>query len=297
MVTNLKNICNTKRIMTILTRLKSFPVLASILWVILLPIVTIFDLDSSIELYNPSSEFGIFIRFLGEVPGYFIVILALSIFTIYLLRNPFESASSTYVNLGLLIVLNYGLIFTTATSIDKFFSANGISIFDRTVLAIIFSIIYTFTIWSVYKSDYQPNSSHLYFAALTIIVVLLYPLLVVNGITKPLWGRIRFNDLADLRLFTAWYLPQGFTGNRSFISGHVSMGVMVWALTPLLKKYSSNTQLLFKILFFVWALAVALGRIIIGAHYLSDVFFSLGIGYGIFYLVNRKMRDKYLDME
>ena len=285
---NLKNIVNIERLMTIMSRLNSFPALATIFWIILLPIVTIFDLDTSIELYNPTSGFGIFIRFLGEVPGYFIVIIALSVFTIYLLRNPFESAYSTYVNLAILFFLNYGLLFTTATFIDDFFSANSFYIIDRSILVIIFSVAYTFTIWRVYKSDFQPSSTHLYFSSLAIIVVLLYSLLVVNLITKPLWGRIRFNDLVHYSDFTAWYLPQGYTGNRSFISGHVSMGVMVWALTPLIKKYSSNTQVIFKILFFVWALIVALGRIIIGAHYLSDVFFSLGIGYGIFYLVNRK---------
>jgi membrane-associated phospholipid phosphatase len=280
--------------MAILAKLNSFPVLATLLWLILLPFVTIFDLDTSVELYNPLSEFGVFIRYLGEVPGYLVVILALSLFIIYLLRNPFKSAYITYVNLGILFFLNYGLMLTTATYLDKYFSAHNLFVFDRTTVTVIFSVIYTYTIWRIYKSDFQLSKTHLYFAALTIIVVLLYPLIVVNVITKPIWGRIRFNDLSNLNAFTAWYLPQGITGNRSFISGHVSMGVMVWALTILIRKYDQNIQKFIKLLLFLWALTVALGRIVIGAHYLSDVFFSLGIGFGIFYLVNRKIGDRYI---
>ena len=114
-----------------MAKLNFFPVLASIFWLILLPLVTMFDLDTSVELYNPSSEFGIFIRYLGEVPGYIVVILALSVFIIYLLRNPFESAYSTYVNLGILFFLNYGLLYAIATYIDKYSSVHDFIYFDR----------------------------------------------------------------------------------------------------------------------------------------------------------------------
>ena len=281
--------------MTIMGRLNSFPVLATILWLILLPIVTIIDLDTSVEFANPSSEFGIFIRYLGEVPGYLVVVLSLSVFIIYLLRNPLESAYSTYVNLGILFFLSYGLLYAIATFIDEFFFAHDILIFNRIAVSILLSVIYTYSIWRIYQSDFQLNKTHLHFATLAMIVVLLYVLFIVNLFIKPLWGRIRFNDLDNLNAFTAWYLPQGFTGNRSFISGHVSMGVMVWTLTPLIKKYRSNIQLIIKLIFFLWAIAVAFGRIIIGAHYLSDVFFSIGIGFGVIYLVNRKIRYRYSD--
>jgi membrane-associated phospholipid phosphatase len=94
-------------------------------------------------------------------------------------------------------------------------------------------------------------------------------------VVKYLWGRVRFRELdAVYSQFTPWYLPQGITGFDSFPSGHAAMGWMLLAVLILLdnkKKWLKNLVLTLIIL---WGTLLALSRIVIGAHFASDVLFG-----------------------
>jgi membrane-associated phospholipid phosphatase len=97
--------------------------------------------------------------------------------------------------------------------------------------------------------------------------------LVVHAI-KMLWGRIRYRDLDVLQDdFTAWYVPQGPTGHASFPSGHTAMG---WVLLPCLILWprGSAGSWVAGVLSVTWGVFVAASRVVIGAHYASDVLFS-----------------------
>jgi membrane-associated phospholipid phosphatase len=97
-------------------------------------------------------------------------------------------------------------------------------------------------------------------------------LLVVHGL-KVFWGRTRFRDLASAAEFTPWYEPRGITGHTSFPSGHAAMG---WMLLPLIVWLAPRPRLRWLAVagVGVWAVAVAISRVVVGAHYLSDVLFS-----------------------
>ena len=53
-------------------------------------------------------------------------------------------------------------------------------------------------------------------------------------LVKIAWGRVRFDDLGvDFRnatpaLYTPWYVPNGPNGEKSFPSGHASMGAIMF---------------------------------------------------------------------
>jgi membrane-associated phospholipid phosphatase len=69
-------------------------------------------------------------------------------------------------------------------------------------------------------------------------------------------------------------LPQGITGSDSFPSGHAAMGWMLLALLILLvnkKQWIKSSAL---VIIFLWGIVLALSRIVIGAHYASDVLFG-----------------------
>jgi membrane-associated phospholipid phosphatase len=96
----------------------------------------------------------------------------------------------------------------------------------------------------------------------------------IQGV-KYFWGRVRFRELdAAFSQFTPWYLPQGFTGFDSFPSGHAAMG---WMLLPLMiliieqKKWLKFSAI---VIIIVYAIILALSRIVIGAHFASDVLFG-----------------------
>ena len=92
---------------------------------------------------------------------------------------------------------------------------------------------------------------------------------------KIFWGRIRFRDLAEnYSDFSAWYFPQGITGNQSFPSGHAAMGFMMIALFVFFADKAFYKRIIIKGLIISWALAVCASRVIIGAHFASDVLFG-----------------------
>ena len=92
--------------------------------------------------------------------------------------------------------------------------------------------------------------------------------------------RNRLNNLyskAPIKLyesFTSWIIPNGITGNQSFPSGHSAMGWMVLPLLLLITNKNKAVQTITAAILSGWALAVGLSRVVIGAHYASDVLFG-----------------------
>lgn len=104
---------------------------------------------------------------------------------------------------------------------------------------------------------------------------------------KLLWGRIRMRQLVaefgDVSLFTPWYKLQPFSGYRSFPSGHTANAVSL-GLLPLLfgssieKKFPYAKKATY-IAVAVWSAFMALTRILVGAHFLSDVLCGAAIAF------------------
>ena len=100
------------------------------------------------------------------------------------------------------------------------------------------------------------------------------------SLLKYVWGRMRFIAMSDpASQFTSWYIMRPFSsGNAyaSFPSGHVSFTVMVTYLVmlPHILRRDISQSLLFSISV-LWIVVVMYGRIVYGAHFLSDVSFGL----------------------
>ena len=105
-------------------------------------------------------------------------------------------------------------------------------------------------------------------------------------VIKYFWGRVRFRELdVAFSQFTPWYLPQGLTGFDSFPSGHAAMGCMLLALLIFLadaKQWIKNSVLT---IIFLCGIVLALSRVVIGAHYASDVLFGSFLYYNGIYLL------------
>ena len=94
-------------------------------------------------------------------------------------------------------------------------------------------------------------------------------------VVKTFWGRVRFKELdAAFSQFTPWYLPQGINGYDSFPSGHAAMGWMLLALLILFTNKKPWLKYSVFIIIFMWSVILAQSRVIIGAHYASDVLFG-----------------------
>ena len=157
------------------------------------------------------------------------------------------------------------------------------------ILSCILCIILTgIMFYFIYKSLIKMNSNRLfefYQIALTAIFYCIAVLIVINLFKIP-WGCVRPRDMKDISQFSVWYLPQGINGNRSFPSGHTANATVLFVITmftPLVKKRLS--KVLLYVIPIIWIIIMATCRIIIGAHFASDVLYGGTISIILFYIV------------
>ena len=115
----------------------------------------------------------------------------------------------------------------------------------------------------------------LFVLAVAGIAVMVVQLSCIEGM-KYLWGRVRFRDLladGSYEAFTPWYIINGINGNKSFPSGHTAgagMSYLLMLFPFVFNKFKDRKQFCFWIPC-VYTSIVAFTRLVMGAHYLSDV--------------------------
>jgi membrane-associated phospholipid phosphatase len=140
--------------------------------------------------------------------------------------------------------------------------------------------LFSAVLWLRARQETAEPRPHLPLYATIVSYCLLYPVLAVQTI-KALWGRVRFYRLpADLSGFTPFYVAAGVGAGRSFPSGHAAVGSVPIAF-PLYHLLTGRYRWLLVSgpLATAFQLAVAWGRIVAGRHYVTDVLFSVGIGW------------------
>lgn len=240
-------------------------------WIILAFLLESTDLWISINLYNPTSIWSNFLERFGEIPGLLVVLIGSHIYIVTLnsssnskkiLFTSFLLTTSTLVTIYIFFAISKGI-----SGNSLFFNSNK-NYFYFT--AILLNIITTY----LFRKRYKFSKNIILYSRVSFNMFFFGYLLFVEPL-KIFWGRIRFRDLAEnYSNFSAWYIPHGFTGNDSFPSGHAAMGWMLIALFVLFTDKSYRIRLLLKGLIISWAIAVSVSRVIIGAHYASDVIFS-----------------------
>jgi len=237
-------------------------------WIILAIIFGIYDLNISIAVVDEASAWGNFGADYGELPGYALIGIALATFIGgYIKKLKLQKIPA-------LVIIVIGILFIIVDS-DFYI---GFSL-------IIPMIIYTIITWNRDWKNYRT------LACIISLLAVINPLLFVQ-ITKILCGRVRFRDLdPGFTNFTPWFLPPGLSSDgRSFPSGHTAMG---WMFLPLLiavkdRKIKDPYRIVVTVLVIGWGLFVGLSRIVVGAHYASDVLFSTGIAAVVTILLYKK---------
>lgn len=258
---------------------KKFTVLVFLVlsWEILAIIFGRYDLAISKALVNQSSTWARTLEWLGVFIESILFTYGGVILNVYYLRMTSIPCQCIRVIMSLLCIV-YGQWNFTMIAL-KFKD-------QRTfVLAIIFII----GMCLLYLITAKMNKKHLCKMkeiAITTIVLVVIATTIVN-IIKTEWGRTRFRDMVNPDLeFTPWYLPQGFTGNRSFPSGHTTQASMLIAITMFAGICKNNfCKTMCYVLPIVSILVMACSRVILGAHFCSDVLFAMIITITLFYLI------------
>ena len=222
-----------------------------------------YDLKIDIALNAPASFVANWFADTGEVPGYLLLLCAGGVLA-KCLQNKWLKALFAVGTLGAGVYLGDYVARRLFENNDLRF---GYGVLYGLGVALLFLLALRFI----------PVPERLRIPLLLMAVIGLCGYAVSSGIInlmKMVWGRVRFRDLTDgYGAFTAWYVINGDTGAHSFPSGHTgSAGVTYYLMfLPFVsEKWQKRRYLCFAVAF-AYTSVVAATRLVMGAHYLSDV--------------------------
>jgi membrane-associated phospholipid phosphatase len=215
------------------------------------------DWQISQVLYDPKSGWANFMEAYGQLPGAFLGLLCGSI----LLRmyKVEKNAKSIAGVIGLALLTTLASFGFTADAFGAQVDSAKLSlpvVFGMAIGAVILGqvILRRFSLEAV--SQYKT-------AAKVGLALMIVGGVITVWMIKIPWGRWTYRDILEagnVALFSPWYLPQGVNGHQSFFSGHTAMSFVVLGYLLLL----------------LWGVIGGLSRVVIGAHFASDVLFGAG---------------------
>lgn len=257
-------------------QLKSKLVISLMILVPTAIITGIYDLEISKLVVNENSGWAKFLQNYGMIPGLFVIMSG-----VYIYYSHLKEKSNVwgYIQKIFFFLINSGLTYyLLEILLDRI-------ILENLILFLTISFAINLIAFILIQISYQVTNSSLIKYSQVVIGMAFFGYVIGVQVVKYFLGRVRFRELDALySQFTPWYLPQGITGFDSFPSGHSAMGWMLLAVLILFdnkKKWLKNLVLTLIIL---WGVLLATSRVIIGAHFASDVLFgSFFIIFAFFY--------------
>jgi membrane-associated phospholipid phosphatase len=270
--------------------------------VVLLGILAVGNLDYTFSkaIINEHSIWAGFFNMFGEFPAMFGMLVGTAI----LFGGRKKDVKWRNV-LGWILSAPLMLIFSVAVAImpiNYYFEhvEGGIPMLWNLIAVLLAVGLFILTLIIVKKVGNE-KMRELRKVGLVLIILVLAEMILVNVI-KVLWARPRMRSIDSVDEFVHWYKINGPTGDnelKSFPSGHTANGFIMLAYTmflPYLKKIKKNWFMIFVI---AWGTAVAFSRVVLGAHFLSDVLvggyitiLSFFIIHSIVFKKERKVLDK-----
>lgn len=242
-----------------------------VIWLVLAFLFESSDLFLSNLLFNPLSGWAKLFEYYGEIPGLIVSLIGVYI---YFTSNKLSSnAKKIAAYFFLMLASTAGVIYlnfliTHHALYVQYTSTNKI------ILLTAGSAIINLAAMIYIKSRIKFSNKQYFFSRI-VVRMLVFGYLLTNLPLKLLWGRIRFRDFnGDFSNFSAWYIPNGFNGNDSFPSGHAAMGWILISLFVLLSDKSIFQRTVIKTIIITYALILCFSRIVVGAHFASDVLFG-----------------------
>lgn len=236
-------------------------------------IATFYDYPIDAYLYQPNNLFGLFFERFILIP------LALSVplcfFAFYRLYQE-KRYYVCFVIACCYVLMDLLHVWIPLSQIGWFFIP----------LAIGFIVVLHVLCKQVAISYWKSKERFLWFW----VAVFLSSLMITFTI-KQLWGRVRYREMLDqIELFTPWFQSNGWNGHRSFPSGHTTTMSVILCVQYIYKEKepARHVSLWTRIIIAFLILAMMLSRMIMGAHFLSDVLMGFAITYTMVQIWRRR---------
>ena len=251
--------------------MKSFSLKNYRIWIILfyvlaaaaMAVAAVYDLQIDVAVNNPDSFVANWFADTGEAPLYLLVLSACGVLA-KCLENRWLKGLFAVCTLGAGVYLGDYVA-------RRLFAASDLRFGYGVLYGIGAAALFLLALYFIHVPERMKKPLVL------IALIGLCGCAVSSGIInlmKAVWGRVRFRDLTDgYDAFTAWYVINGNTGAHSFPSGHTGSAGMSYFLMflPFVSEKGRKYSFLCFAAPFVYTVAVAATRLVMGAHYLSDV--------------------------
>ncbi len=242
-----------------------------LIWIVAAFLLESSDLWISIKLYNPTSVWAIFLEKFGEIPGLIVVLIGAHIYIVTLKAS--SNIKSIFFN-GFLLTANSLITIYIFWAVSIAITNSWIFFNSYQSYFFLTAILLNILISLLFRKRNNFSKKTILFSRIS-FKMFFYGYILFVQLIKIFWGRIRFRELAEnYTNFSPWYLPQGITGNQSFPSGHAAMGFMMLALFVFFADKAFYKRIILKGIIISWAVAVCASRVVIGAHFTSDVLFG-----------------------
>lgn len=244
-----------------------------------------FDLEISKAVYSSKNGFGLFISSIGTLPGYMIFSFLGGGFLTLALRKQYP----LWANIILYVVCAVTVGLTTYFAGREFFSSNGWDIKNLVWLGYLISLPFALLgVFLGYKVFSTSERKDLLFLLIVFVIFIFLALIPGVVLLKSIFHRPRFRSIVAYNQidFHAWYEPcknykdlmklTELTSEefKSFPSGHAGASallVMAAVLMPLISKKADKYLPVILYCGLAWSMLVSFSRILVGAHFLSDV--------------------------
>ncbi|WP_242213038.1 phosphatase PAP2 family protein [Bacillus cereus group sp. BfR-BA-01383] len=275
--------------------MKNKKVIVSLTFAILLCIFAFTDLQISHSLYEPTNKIALFLQAIGEIPAMLIALLS----SMYLFKVRKNKGSRGYYLSG----IGYGLIILLFAFIASFMLVKYLVI--SKFLIPIFMICFIAVCYMISKSWSKYDDARLRDIALIGLLSVVIVLITFNLI-KLGWDRERYRHMISIGSFegfSKWFIPQGIAKSdefMSFPSGHSANAALVIWLSLLPEYFASLKRKKIGVWIFIliWMILVPVSRIMVGAHFASDVTVGVAISLIVFMTIKKYIwRKKKVDVQ
>ena len=254
----------------------------SISMIILMGILGIgkLDYEISVSLINQQSIWAKIFEMFGELP--FTVGLLTFVVIIYGGHKRGNKVKSTI--LGIICWPFIGMFSYLAIMMPIHYYYGDVSVpVGINILHYVLTVGAVVAIILVYRK-YSPEQLRAFRKpALYLLTVIFAEILIVN-VLKIVWARPRMRSLASADEFKTWWQIGGPLNSeefKSFPSGHSANAIALLAFAAFIPEGRKVLKSRFTIFAILWGILTALSRVVIGAHFLSDVIAAILIVMGI----------------
>ena len=243
----------------------------------------IFDFEIANALFYPQSVFSSVISVIAEQALYISIAVSLIVFYVKEKDNR---------KIYFVIFKTFFLFLSTCFSFLAFFAIYQNFYFG--VLSLFLALAFVFIGVKLIKKLREETLEILYKFCSKLVVYIIV-IFILNRLVKFLWGRVRFIDIVESgyqKPFMPIWQLDCFSFNMSFYSGHVTA---VCSLLPLAKLFDSlqikkGLKIGLNLGCYILILLTMLSRMLLGAHYLTDVVFALIVAFIFCYFMFYKQK-------